>query len=122
MSEEKSLPIAVAEAVRRELATTNGLEELTVVGREGLQGAYTPAVPLPGLAKSLQDFLQGGVLVHAGQGVEVAFGAFAGHLSAALQGSDASPQWAPGQVTARVAFRGPIDAKVGDIVDGPFSA
>jgi hypothetical protein len=36
-------------------------------------------------------FVEGGVLVDTGQGVEVAFGSLAGDLGAAVQIGDASP-------------------------------
>ena len=85
LSEAESLHITVAKAVQGELATADGLEELAVVGREGLQGSYTATMPVPGLAKSVQHVLQGGVLVDGGQGVKIAFGGGAADLGAAVQ-------------------------------------
>ncbi len=114
------MQIAVSHAVQGELATTDGLEQLAVIRREGLERSYTSTMPVGGLAKSVQDFFQRGVLVDAGQSIQVAFGGFAGHLGAAVQVGDAPPQGPPGQVTVRVAFFGPIDAKVVDRVDGPL--
>src|ERR1700682_5277568 len=117
LSKGESLQIAIAHAVDGELAATDGLDQLAVIRREGLERAYPPTMPVRGLAKSVQDFIKRGVRIDAGQRIQVAFGGFAGHFGTAVQVGDASPEWAPGQFTARVAFLGPIDAKVGDIVD-----
>src|ERR1700737_3468592 len=117
LSKGESLQIAIAHAVDGELAATDGLDQLAAIRREGLERAYPPTMPVRGLAKSVQDFLQRGVLVDAGQGIQVAFGGFSGHLGAAVQVGDPAPPWPPGQVTMRVTFFGPIDPKVFDGVD-----
>src|SRR5438046_24372 len=73
MSEEESLQIAIAEAVHGELAATDSLDQLAVIRREGLQRTHTPTMPVRGLAKSVQYLLERGVLVDAGQRIQVAF-------------------------------------------------
>ncbi len=91
LREAQSLEIAIANTVESELAATDGLEQLAVIRREGLERSHTSTMPLRGLAKLVQDFLQRGVLVDAGQGIQVAFGGFAGHFGAAVQVGDAPP-------------------------------
>src|SRR6266496_2401479 len=91
LSKAESLQIAIAKPVQGELATADGLEELTVIRREGLQSAHTPTVPIRGLAKSVQHFLERGVLIDAGQGIQVAFSRLAGHFGAAVEVGDAPP-------------------------------
>src|SRR5712691_8870719 len=83
LSEAESLQIAIAHAVQGELAATDGLDQLAVIRREGLERARTPTMPVPGLAKSAQDLLQRGVLVDAGQGIEIALCGLAGQIGRA---------------------------------------
>src|SRR2546430_7789791 len=45
-----------------------------------LERTHPPTMPVRGLAKSKQDVLQRGVLVDAGQRIQVAFGGFSGYL------------------------------------------
>ena len=85
LREAESLHIAIANAVQGKLAVTDGLEQLAVIRREGLERSHTSTMAVRGLAKLVQDFLQRGVLVDAGQGIQVAFGGFSGHLGAAVQ-------------------------------------
>src|SRR6202171_4155659 len=117
LSGGESLQIAIAHAVEGELAATDALDQLAVIRREGLERAYPPTMPVRGLAKSVQDFVKRGVLIDAGQRIQVAFGGFAGHFGTAVQVGNAPPERTPGQRTLGVAFLGPIHAKVLDRVE-----
>ena len=91
MSEVQLLQIAIAHAVDGELAATDGLDQLAVIRREGLERAHPPTMPVRGLATSVQDVVKGGVVIDAGQRIQVAFGGFAGDFGAAMQVGDAPP-------------------------------
>ena len=102
------MQIAIAKAVQGELTTTDGLEQLPIIRCEGVQGSHAPAMPVLWLAKSVQDGVQRGVLIDAGQRVQVAFGRLAADLGTAVQVGDATAERAPGQLAVRVAFSGSI--------------
>src|ERR1700736_6111110 len=108
LSEGESLQIAIAHAVDGELAATDGLDQVAVIRREGLERAYPPTMPVRGLAKSVQDFVKRGVPIDARQRIQVAFGGCAGPFGPAVQVGDAPSQRTPGQLTRGVAFLGPI--------------
>jgi len=92
----ETLQIAIAKAIQGELTTTDGLEQLPIIRCEGVQGSDAPAMPVQWLAKSVQDGVQRGVLVDAGQRVQVAFGRLAADLGTAVQVGDAAAERAPG--------------------------
>ena len=79
-------------------------------------------MPVLWLAKSVQDVVQRGVLVDAGQRVQVAFGRFAANLGAAVQVGDATAKRAPGQLAVRVAFLGRYTRKSLTSVEGALGA
>ena len=85
------MQIAIAHAVDGELAATDGLDQLAVIRREGLERPYPPAMPVGGLPKSVQDVVKRGVRIDAGQRIQLAFGGFAGHFGTAVQVGDAPP-------------------------------
>src|ERR1700682_481775 len=91
LSKGESLQIPIAHAVDGELAATDGLDQLAVIRREGLERAYPPTMPVRGLAKSVQDFLQRGVRIDARQRIQVAVGGFAGPCGTAVQVGNAPP-------------------------------
>src|SRR5574337_332059 len=71
--EEDRLQIPVAEAIEGELAAAHRFEQRAVVA-EGPERPHPAALPLFRLAEAPDEFVQRQVVVHAGEGVQVALG------------------------------------------------
>ena len=71
--EELGLEVAVAEAADGKLATSDSSEQSAVIG-ERAEGTKTVTMPDGMGLETIDQFLEGGVVVYSGEGFEVALG------------------------------------------------
>ena len=103
VGEEDPLQVAVPKPVHGELAAAHGGEQGMIVGVERTECPDSAAVPLRGLAEAVEQVVQCGVVIDAGQGVQIALGGLARNLRPPVEIGD------PRRMTATpTPRRGPL--------------
>src|SRR6266567_5233967 len=121
MGEKKSLQIAVAEPVQGELPSAHRLQPRAILG-EGAQSPDATSVPVPTLPQTPDELFQRGVVVHFGQGIQVALRGSARDFGSPVQVGNPASHPPPSARPLGVTFPGTVDAQVIPVVQGRFGA
>src|SRR6266566_534745 len=119
MGEEESLQIAVTEPVQGELPSAYRLQPRAIL-REGTQSPDATSVPVPTLPQTPDELFQRGVVVHFGQGIQVALRGSARDFSSPVQVGNPASHPPPSARPLGVTFPGTVDAQVIPVVQGRF--
>src|SRR2546425_4853137 len=119
LGEEDSLQVAVTEPVQGELPSVDRLQPRAIL-REGTPSPDAASVPLPTLSQTPDELFQRGVVVHFGQGIQVALRGSARDFGSPVQVGNPASQRPPSARPLGVTFQGTVDAQVVPMVQGGF--